>query len=99
MIAWAIRQKSTGLFMPSARSNGKRRGFTHDEPTGGPPRLFKLERYAKSALKAWLSGEMVESGGYDSWTGEYDIDVKVKPRPERKAEDMEVVKVSIQVRS
>lgn len=52
--AWAIRQKSTGYFLP-ARKNG--RGFSFDEPTKDCfPRLFPSKMSAIRALTAWLQG-------------------------------------------
>lgn len=53
--AWAIRQKSTGAFLP-ARKNG--RGYSFDEPVFGCfPRLFQSKMSAVRALSAWLQGQ------------------------------------------
>jgi len=89
---YAIRQKSTGHFLPQARY-ARRGGFTHDEPvpaTERPPRLFSLARHAKCALTNWLPGstEVITTYSYD---GEPDFDFKTTPKPDRKIEDMEVV--------
>ena len=107
MIKWAIHHKSTGRFMPQA--NSKKHGYTHDEPaimeeSNWCPRLFGREQDAKAALTWWLKGETVArwAGGlYTNAWGEADDDLDYEwhtdPLIDRKAEDMEVVKVKIEV--
>ncbi len=95
MIYYAIRHKPSGGFLPGLR---RRRGHTYVEPelmAKAAPRLHETEKGAKSALWYWLNGRMKQ---YSSWDGEYDIDVDVKPAPERKAEDMEIVRIEVRVR-
>ena len=54
MIYYAIRQMSTGYFMPQSK---RRKGFTWDEPVKDcVPRLFKRVCDAKRALNCWLDG-------------------------------------------
>jgi len=56
---WAIRQQSTGYYMPSAKG---RHGTGGTELEPGPtktPRLFDTERAAKIALNYWLQGKAV----------------------------------------
>lgn len=94
---YAIRQKSTGLFMPAGRG----RGYTHDEPTAvRPPRLFNRERDAAAALRCWLLGDWKEETSTDMY-GEPDGIYPIPPKernPDRKAKDMEVVEVALRVR-
>ena len=88
--AWAIRQKSTGAFLP-ARKNG--RGYSFDEPSFDFPRLFKSELSASRALSAWLQGQFKrkfytrEVGGWPEDV-EYIIADKVDSRDPH---DMEIV--------
>ena len=94
---YAIRQKSTGLFLPASL-----KAFTHDEPTDGkPPRLFNTAKGAKNALHWWLKGRITvdRGGGYSHATGDYDDWDKwnAEAVPERRADDMEVVTVSLRV--
>jgi len=94
LIAYAIRQKSTGYFLPSRRSNKKRRGYTHDQPQPWAPRLFDKKQHADCALRMWLEGDWYESS-YQNHFGEWDIDVGVRPNSTRNKDDMEVVEVSV----
>lgn len=90
--AWAIRQKSTGAFLP-ARKNG--RGYSFDKPIKGCfPRLFKSKKAANLALYAWLQGQWKkeyhtrEVGGWPE-----DIEYLIAEKIEgRDASDMEIVK-------
>jgi len=94
---WAIRRKSDGWMLPS----GRKRGFTHDEPVDPaihPPRLFTKAASARAALRRWLEGETVVTrspGG--AYLDDVDEDWQTRPRPDRKADDMEVVVVRWQV--
>jgi hypothetical protein len=91
---YAIRQKSTCYFLPAGRG----RGFTCDEPmdlNSAPPRLFRSQNGAKQALRWWLQGETSVSLR-DGWGDE---DWNTRPREDRKAEDMEIVKVRVSVSS
>ena len=91
MIIYAIRQKSTGFYLPYIK---KSRGFTSTVPTGkGIPRLFTRKGAATNALRCWLQGEWVaryNTSGLDSY-GDYDI--KVTPVFGRVCEDMEIVRI------
>jgi hypothetical protein len=58
MIAYAIRQISTGFYLPQKK---RKRGFTNDEPVDCNigkilPRLFSKIGPAKVALFYWLQG-------------------------------------------
>ena len=108
LIRWAIRHKPTGNLMP--QSSSKRHGYTHDEPvpmenSNWCPRLFGRKQDASTALPWWLKGETsaIRSGGpHTNVWGEDDDDYGVdwrahKPEVERKAEDMEVVRLKLEV--
>ena len=86
---WIIVRKSDKTFMPIGRT----RGFTRDEPTlEGRPRMFVRRRDAESALRHWLTGVQMtgQSSGFDDMTFDEHYTVV---RPERDADDMEVVRV------
>lgn len=90
---WAIRQKSTGFYLP--QSSRKRHGYTHDEPvtleSNLCPRLFARQQDAKTALTWWLKGETTVG-----WTTD-DEDWHTQPKAERNAEDFEVVNLKFAV--
>lgn len=92
MILYAIRQKSTGFYLP--RFTG-RAGQTFMEPEKGCiPRLFKTERMAQTSLTWWLKGKVepkYEEVDYGFTRGTEMVGWKPVPVPERSADDMEVV--------
>ncbi len=105
MIRWAIMHKS-GKFMP--QSSNKKHGYTHDEPVhmgaNHCPRLFSRAQDAATALTWWLKGETSArwSGGmYLNAFGEADDDLNydwdTQERVDRKAEDMEVVMIKLEL--
>lgn len=92
MKVFAIRQKSTGFFMPAS---SKKRGYSRDEPTADcVPRLFLKEVAAKAALRMWLQGEwsyeLVEHEA-----GDYGQELEVRPVEGRNADDMEIVELLV----
>ncbi len=96
---YAIQHIPSGDFLPT-HDGTTTRGYTGDEPTSGkyiPPRLFQNEGAAKRALTWWLKGETrVRRVGGGIWD-EYDETWHLHERPERKAEDMRIVKVKLRV--
>lgn len=91
---WAIRQKSTGLYLPNTV---RWRGSTHTEP-GDPAeniRLFNTESGAAASLRWWLKGRTVKVWTVGYYAGSFDEvdDLDTTPAPERNADDMEVVPV------
>lgn len=99
---YAIRQKSTGYYLPEP--NGKAgRGGSHTEPVPEEHytvRLFKTKLSAKRALTSWLQGKHVSVIGYqsDHWGGKtysYQEGVEIKPQPHRVKTDMEVVSIQL----
>jgi len=98
MIYFAIRQISTGYFMPNYGSRKGRGGWTNDEPQplDIPPRLFLKRHTAQAALREWLKGVtyrvFTRSG---SWEGDDDEKLISKPRASRVAGDMEIVAVKL----
>lgn len=107
MIRWAIMHKS-GKFMP--QSSSKRHGYTHDEPVwmdrnGHCPRLFSRAQDAATALTWWLKGETSAraSGGpyitaFGDESDDYGVDWRTDERADRKAKDMKVVTIYLEVR-
>lgn len=93
---WAIMRRADAAFLPG----GKARGFTFDEPVvGALPRLFRRKKDAKSALAQWLAGEYHVSysrsyglDGPDDHEERYRV-----PKPDRRAEDMEVVRIRLTI--
>jgi hypothetical protein len=102
VIKYAIRQKSTGWYLP--RPYGRAgRGGSHMEPTPiggrtmfGPaePRLFDTERSARNALIQWLKGKWVAERYGDEYDFEETIDII--PQPHRDKDDMEIVPILIE---
>jgi hypothetical protein len=88
---FAIKRLSDGKFMPA----GRERGFTFDEPSDGPPRLFRRERDAKMALDHWLRGELSVVPFYDEQADYEGVNKVIVRKPERKAEDMAVVEMRL----
>lgn len=95
MIVFAIRQKSTGFYLPNVKG---RKGGTYVTPKADCiPRLFKQERSAKVCLNWWLRGEVQAELETDEWSREQYSSGPgdVKPVPSRIPEDMEVVKMCL----
>lgn len=89
----AIRHKPSGGFLP----NVKGWGFTRTQPSlTEPPRLFAKMGPLKQALDNWLQGEQFE---VDAFEDDSVTRIRVVPRPERRAKDMEVVEIELIVRS
>lgn len=88
----AIRQKSTGFFLPARSSYG----FTHDEPVPpdeSPPRLFRERRAASNALTAWLCGKWTTRPTPTDGASIIDF----TPQYERDHKDMELVTIYLTV--
>lgn len=95
MQVWAIRQKSTGYYLPILKG---RAGGSWLEPTPDClPRLFTSERNAKLALRAWLEGHWKTVSTMSSYENfDYDdIELTIVPVQGRSAEDMEVVPLNL----
>jgi hypothetical protein len=92
-VLYAIRHKPTGAYLPMRWES--RRGYSHDEPTpGAVPRLFKNEKAAKAALKAWLQGTWERSIS-QSYDGDYDEVLSTTPQPSRHEDEMEIVELGL----
>ena len=94
---WAIRQKSTGYYMPMERSGrGNGRGFSHDIPIpDAVPRIFITARRAKRALAAWIQGEWEDAFYIDRW-GEQEYGGPCPTKVQgRDLNDMEIVEMSL----
>ena len=94
MRLYAIRQKSTGFFLPQL----PHRGNTNSEPIqcDGTQkkriRFFHSERSAKMALAAWLNGVWhMQSSGPSSMWDDNEPSLVISKQEHRKSEDMEIV--------
>lgn len=100
MKCWAIRQKSTGYFLPMRWKRAC--GYSYDEPTEGAfPRLFPSEKSANSALSAWLRGTWSEPKEYDhdEWSHTEYVRIFSPVSVEgRSKDDMEVVAMELSIR-
>lgn len=92
---FAIRHIPSGHYLPSGYGHNGR-GGTYQEPVPASvdclPRFFDNRKTAMRALQAWLRGiyesEREEYGTY--WS-------KITPVPSRKAEDMEIVPITLEL--
>lgn len=86
---FAIRQKSTGWYIPDRLLN---RGYTWDEPREfAPPRTFRRRQDAQVALWWWLKGPCREHQ-YQDFEGNWDSCLMWDSmRPPRDPMDFEVV--------
>jgi|TARA_R100001530_G_scaffold44082_1_gene33488 hypothetical protein len=90
---YAIRQKSTGFYLPQYR---RRRSPTHTEPSETePPRLFESVGPAKKALNWWLLGWT--SLPADTRLSDWCDEITTKKLPHRKTEDMQIVRLKMVV--
>lgn len=99
---FAIRQKSTGWFLPAFMPN-QRKGGTWLEPDPvRPPRLWPSRMAANNALTYWLKGRMsVVKGGCHTPNGDWsdaNEEWTVESVSTRRRSDMEVVEVEIRVK-
>ena len=91
----AIRHRPSGGLLPNVRGYG----FTRVEPSiTDPPRLFSSKGPAQQALNYWVQGEFTEKPDYDSDFGSQ-LTLHCRKRPDRRAEEMEIVEVEIVVRT
>lgn len=101
---YAIRQISTGFYLPEPTGR-MGRGGSHTEPVdcsqNGPnPRLFKTALSAQRALTAWLKGKHVANMEWESEGWEYPSyrvqnGTIINHQPERKKEDMQIVRFEL----
>lgn len=97
---YAIKHKPSGGFLPEL--SGQRAGYTYTEPVKpnesyGHPRLFETRGAARRALAWWLKGVTTVNVSITPSTAfgpeDYDEDWHTEEKPDRKAEDMEIVPV------
>lgn len=98
---YAIRHKPTGKYLPQPVGRN-RRGGSHvepEDPDEQPPRFFTSLTTAKIVLSHWLKGKVIAERGnyYNPSDGSYDYyeDFHTTPCPDRKREDMEIVKFNL----
>lgn len=90
MKVYAVRQKSTGLFIPRLET-GKRRGGSYLEPSNErEPRIFHNKKAAQAFLGNWLQG-IFKRDTYMTMDGVEDDGTTTIPQTHRKKEDMEIV--------
>ena len=91
MKVYAVRQKSTGLFIPRLET-GKRRGGSFLEPSNErEPRFFHNRAAAQAFLSNWLQGIFKTHRTTDWETGDTEPELEIVPQLHRKKEDMEIV--------
>lgn len=94
---YAIRHNPTGGYLPVPHGRGGR-GGSHERTIVFPhpdrnPRMWPSQRGAKICLAVWLKGKVVcnRGGSDDDWWE----DNELIPQPQRKAEEMEIVPITI----
>lgn len=96
MIGWAIQHIPSGGFLPVAHGRGGR-GGTHVEPTlVGFPRVFATKNAAKCALTNWLAGKITVSY-VPTYEGDADESWHIERVDSRRAEDMRVVALKVEI--
>ena len=85
MILYAIRQKSTGFFIPVTHRLS-RTGASSQPKEDCIPRLFKRKSDARYALNMWLMGQ---------WYSHKDGGLEYNKDSSRKPEDMEIIQVTL----
>lgn len=95
-IYYAIRHNPSGAFFPLFKK-GQRRGSTYlNLPFKGPPRLFTTETGAKNCMRWWLGGEPIPEYDSDDGYSSYQVGASIgKGDPNRKADELEIIKVTI----
>ena len=89
MTFYAIRQISTGWFLPQTRCG---RGYTQTSPERDCiPRLHHSLAGARQALSWWLDGKWVSDGDGSPYR------VRDQDQPFRDDNDMEIVEVDVQI--
>lgn len=90
MKVFAVRQKSTGLFIPRLET-GKRRGGSHLEPSNiREPRIFHSRQAARAFLNNWLRG-IFYNDTFAGMDGIEDNGLKITKQPHCNKDDMEIV--------
>jgi hypothetical protein len=91
MKVYAVRQKSTGLFIPRLET-GKRRGGSWLEPSNErEPRIFHNKQAARAFLSNWLQG-IFKNETHINYEGTDEGTWAVPEKQHhRKKEDMEIV--------
>jgi hypothetical protein len=91
MIFYAIKNKRTGALLPAPIGRGGRGGTRVNFGERGMPRIFDSKTAAKNALHWWLRGEV-----HVSISEDLDEQWFVKPRADRRPEDVEIVCIQLQ---
>lgn len=104
-ICYVIRHKETGEYMPQLKG----KGYSHWNPAVvntisnlsrklfGTPRLFPTRRSAMTSITQWASNPNAYNG-YRKDAAPWDDDIIIKSKDDgRKKEDLEIVKVDINI--
>ncbi len=103
---YAVRHKPTGHYIPEP-SGRMGRGGSHVDPVevvpsklDTHPRMWPTERGAQNYLSQWLRGKhhalhKWEQDGWESPAYRIDAGTKIEHQPHRVREDMEIVKIPI----
>jgi hypothetical protein len=87
---FAIRQRSSGLFIPRL-PKGHNRGGSYLEPSNErEPRIFHNRNSARAFLTNWLKGKYVRR--VDDIGEDF---VKIEPQNHRNKDDMEIVRYQL----
>lgn len=90
--AYAVRQKSTGLFIPVLK-RGSRNGTALEPSNDREPRLFHNKNSANGFLSNWCQGLMhCASDNHPEWPETY---IDVIKQPHRNKADMEIVEFDL----
>lgn len=92
MYMWALRSKTTGLFI-GAGGNSSGRGGSWSEADSRTPRLWPTRNGPQGFLNQWLKGTASRTSFTDFESGHREEGgLHHKHQPHRRREDMEVVK-------
>lgn len=94
---FAIRQKSTGFFMPQFGKNQSKGGTWLEPAANCVPRLFRRRQDAKGALGHWLKGRLERKFSFHPETLYEDLSLEYRKVEERNPDDMEIVEVEVRV--
>lgn len=92
---YVIKHKPSGSYLPHFRGRPGRGGTCVNIGDKGMPRLFANKVAAKNALRWWLEGVVGVKIFYGDAFEEASESWTTEKRPERRAEDMEIVKVEL----
>lgn len=104
MILYAIRSKSTGMYLPWVKGSNSKAELC--DPMEQTPRLFKSYRAASYAMHAWARGVHHARGSWQSSDCEFGSgtsyfeleDIYIVPQKHRRLADVTVVEINMNIR-